>query len=116
MNERKQRQEKRKDLVKRCENLLGSRETVQLCEVSSKNPSRPNSKTTFDKSIESKIPTPLYSSEVQEESDEVSEDELDKRSDRSSIQDSSDLGSISISEHRDPSQYIGKKSLQRGAG
>lgn len=115
-SQRKQRQETREDLVRRCQNLPSSRETVQSCEVSSKKSSRPKSKTTFNKSIESKLPTPIYSSEVQEESDEVSEDELDKRSDRSSILDSSDLGSISISENRDPSQYIGKKASKGARG
>ena len=113
ISQRKQRQEKRKDLIKRCHNLLSSRDISDLREASFKSPSRPRSKILSDKSIESEILTPPHVSEVQEESDEVSEDELHKKSDRSSISDSSDLGSNSTSEHRDPNQYPRKKAFKR---
>ena len=113
IRQRKQRQEKRQDLVKRCQNLLSSRETSELHETSFKNPSRPRSKTLSDKSIESEILTPPHFGEGQEESDEISEDELHKKSDRSSIPDFSDIGSNSSSEHGDPSQYIGGKASKR---
>lgn len=101
VNETKQRQEKYKDLVERverCQNFVNFGETPE-------NFRRPESKKPSHKSIEPEILTPLHDIEVQEESEEFSEDELHKKSNRGSISDSSDLGSDSIPEHTDLGQY-----------